>query len=121
MSYSIHYKNSIWTTHALERLKDRNIPQHEAWQAFNSPEQQTKGKSAGTTEFRKTIQGRDYTIIASQNNKREWIILSCWVHPPFTGSIDIPKKKAYLKYKNSSTWGKIWIQIKRAFGFYENF
>lgn len=115
------YKNIIWTNHVLQRLNDRNIPQELAWKAFRYPDKSMPGNSSHTTEFVKRIDERTVTIVATQNSKREWIILSCWVHPPFAGSIDIKKKKAYLQYKHSSLTGKIWIRLKQALGLYDSF
>ncbi|MBP7967111.1 DUF4258 domain-containing protein [Candidatus Woesebacteria bacterium] len=121
MAFSSLYKNTIWTNHVLERLDDRNIPQELAWKTLRFPDIEQKGKKTGTKEFIKKFGEKSITVIASQNEKREWVILSCWAHPPFPGSIDIAKKKAYLLYKQSSLKGKIWIRIKQMIGLYEQF
>lgn len=121
MPLSSRYKNTIWTNHVLERLHDRNISRDTAWKTLRYPDSTHPGKKADSTEFIKQIENHTITVIATQNEKREWVIMSCWAHPPYPGSIDIKKKKAYLQYKHSSLTGKIWIQIKRAFGFYEQF
>ncbi|CAN5245393.1 hypothetical protein BH09PAT2_BH09PAT2_11180 [soil metagenome] len=115
------YKNTIWTNHVLDRLRDRNISQDIAWKALQYADKTMPGNKSGTTEFIKHINNHTITTVATLSENREWVVLSCWAHPPFPGSIDIQKKKAYLRYKQSSITGKIWIQIKRAFGFYEKF
>ena len=121
MSSSSRYKNVIWTNHVLERLHDRNISRELALKTLQYPDSSVRGKKSGTVEFIKDINSRKVTVIAAQNENREWIILSCWVYPPFPGSIDIKKKKAYLHYKHSSLTGKIWIRLKQAIGLYESF
>ncbi len=121
MAVSSRYKNTIWTNHVLERLDDRNIPQELAWKTLRFPDLEQKGKKSSTKEFVKKFGATTVTVIATQNDKKEWIIMSCWAHPPFPGSIDIAKKKAYLQYKQSSLQGKIWIRIKQMLGLYTQF
>lgn len=116
------YGGAIWTNHALERLQQRRLSQQLAFQAFQYPEETVTGKQNNTLEFRRREGASLITIIAKQNDKREWIILSCWVDPPLPGSIDIPRQEAYWRYrtdaKNATFWGKFWVEIKRQFGFY---
>ncbi len=119
MSQSSRYKNTIWTNHVRERLLDRCIPIDHAWKTLHYPESTVTGKKSGTTEYSKRIGKHILTVIATQNEKREWVVLSCWARPPYPGSMDIKKRNAYFKYKQSSLAGKIWIHIKRMFGIYE--
>lgn len=118
MAYNQNYKGIIWTNHALERLKQRRLDQEIAWKAFNNPDTSVKGKQSGTMEYQKKFGKSLVTIIATKNDKREWIILSCWVDPPMEGSIDIQKKKDYIKYQKAGFWGRLWIDVrKQVFGF----
>lgn len=116
MTVSKLYGNAIWTNHALERLEARRMPQSVAYKAFSSPDTSTRGKKQGTWEYTKTIQGHLITIIAKQNEKGEWIILSCWADPPFVGSMDIKKNEEYRKYKKAGFWGKFWLTFKKQLG-----
>lgn len=110
---SNHYKNAIWTNHALERLGQRGLSQELAWQAFSAAENQTVGKNPGTTEFKKRFGSSLVTIIAKQNEKREWIILSNWIDPPLPGTIDYLKKDEYKKYQKAGFWGKLFITLRK--------
>lgn len=112
-----HYGSAIWTNHALDRLYERRLPQDLAYKAFMNPDKWEKGKTPGTTEFTKTINGHLITIIGKQNERKEWIIVSCWADPPFAGSIDIKKKEDYRKFKKAGFWGKFWLTLKRQIGF----
>lgn len=114
--YSRSYGNVIWTNHALERLADRKLPQDMAWQAFRKPHDSTLGHKRGTIEYKRSFGKYKVTVIAKQNEEKEWIILSCWIDPPFTGSIDIKKRKDYLAYKKASFWGKFLYHIKKQVG-----
>ena len=116
MSYSHYYKGLIWTNHALDRLSDRRISQEWGWQTFRFPDSSHAGKKTGTTEFIKKYKDITVTVIARKNEKKEWIVLSCWVDPPLQGSIDILKRKKYLELKNAKTFmQKILIHIKYLF------
>lgn len=116
MTQNNKYGGVIWTNHALERLNQRYMPQSMALEAFRTPDKTIPGKKAHTTEFQKKINNYYVTVIATKNEKNEWVLLSCWVDPPMPGSIDIKKRKAYLDYKNGSFWKKVWITVKQQFG-----
>ena len=68
----------IWTNHALSRLKERNIKQGDAWATFNRPDSSRFAKSKGTWVYYKTWGDQKYEVVAKQNEKKEWIILSVW-------------------------------------------
>ena len=112
-----YYKNIIWTDHVLERLKNRKITQEIAWQTFNNPDKLFKGKEAGTNEYQKRFSHSTVTLIAKQNEKGEWVILSCWMDPPLPGTEDARKKERYMKYKESSFAGKLWLTLLKQIGF----
>jgi hypothetical protein len=113
MSYQTNFKGIIWTNHALERLRQRRLHQDDAYKAFKNPDTSVKGKQSGTIEMQKRFGPHLVTIIAKQDEKRQWIILSCWVDPPMAGTIDARKKTEYIKYKKAGFWGKFWIGIRR--------
>lgn len=105
MSYSQHYKGLIWTNHVLQRLEERKIPQDWAWRAFKFPDSIQKGKRNNTVEHIKQYKNLQVTLIATKNDKNEWILISCWVDPPLPGSIDIKKRHEYVRNKRAG-WGE---------------
>jgi hypothetical protein len=107
MAYSQQYKGLIWTNHAIQRLEERKIPQEWAWKAFKFPDSIYKGKKSNTVEHVKEYNNLTVTLIATKNDKKEWIIISCWVDPPLAGSIDIKKRQEYLRMKNATVGEKI--------------
>ncbi|MBP9690740.1 hypothetical protein KBD81_01530 [Candidatus Woesebacteria bacterium] len=110
MQYSRTFGGAFWTTHALQRLKGRKLPQEIAWKAFRFPEKTLSGKTKGTFEFTKTVDIYTVTVIAKQNEKREWVILSCWIDPPLAGSADLRKND---KRVSLSQW--LFSVLKRLF------
>ncbi|MEN9327737.1 MAG: hypothetical protein RI947_545 [Candidatus Parcubacteria bacterium] len=114
------YGGAIWTNHALERLGQRGLSQDIASQAFNHPDASIPGKQSGTTEYTKRFGKSMVTIIATRNDKREWLILSCWIDPPLPGSIDEGKKEKWLDYRSAYSkagfWGKLWLVLLKQLG-----
>lgn len=107
------YGGAIWTNHALERLGARGLTQELARQAFQNPDYSGKGKQKDSWEYRKKFGDSQVTVIAKQNEKHEWIILSCWIDPPLPGYFDDRKKKAYQKYKKAGFWGQLWMDFTK--------
>jgi hypothetical protein len=85
-----HYGNIIWTNHALQRLKERGIKQGDAWATWNRPEQSRKGASGNWVYYR-TYGNQKIEVVAKQNEKKEWIILSVWSDTVYGGAKPIQK------------------------------
>lgn len=115
MSGSQNYGNIIWTNHALDRLGQRGLSQEMAWQTFQHPE--TTEKEQGSFKFQKKFQKSTVTLIAKQNEKSEWIVLSAWIHPPLLGSEDFKKQEEYRKYRQTKGLKRILLAFKRQLGF----
>lgn len=116
MTNNKFFGNVIWTNHALQRLNQRGLTQPIAFQAFSNADKSLAGKNKGTTEYQKRFGNSLVTIIATQNEKNEWLILSCWIDPPLPGSIDIKKNEFWKLYKKAGFWGKFWLIFKRQIG-----
>jgi hypothetical protein len=94
----------------------RGVKQTMALQTFQSPDQTFQGKNPGTIEYEKKFGSSTLTLIAKQNEQKEWIILSGWIDPPLPGTADAKKKEAWKKYKKAGFWGKVWYQLKQQLG-----
>lgn len=71
----------IWTNHALDRLRDRGIKQGDAWATWNHAEQTRKGSAPGSWIYYRTYGKERIEVVAKQNEKKEWLILSVWSRP----------------------------------------
>lgn len=111
------YEGIIWTHHALSRLNERGLSQDMAFQTFRNADTSFPGKKTSTIEYRKQFGKSTVTVIATQNEKYEWIILSCWIDPPLYGTHDHKKREAYNRFKKASFWGKLWLTFKSQLGF----
>lgn len=111
-----YYRGAIWTNHALERLGQRGLSQDMAADTFNRPDASLQGKQSGTMEYQKRFGISLVTIIAKQNERNEWIILSCWIDPPLAGTEDAKKQEAFRNYKKAGFWKKVWLVFKSQLG-----
>ncbi|EKE04945.1 MAG: hypothetical protein ACD_19C00428G0007 [uncultured bacterium] len=73
-----NYGGVIWTNHALSRLNERGIKQSDAWAVWNRPDQSRYSKIQGAWVYYRTWNDTRIEVVAKQNEKKEWIILSVW-------------------------------------------
>ena len=76
-----HFGGVIWTNHALQRLKERGIKQGDAWATWRNPAQSRKGSVSGSWVYYRNYGSEQIEVVAKQNEKREWLILSVWSRP----------------------------------------
>lgn len=85
-----YYKGTIWTNHALQRLGERGISQNDAWATLTNPQQSRKGTNKNAWVFYRTYGSDKIEVVASQNEKRQWVVLSVWSRPVY-GTQTYPK------------------------------
>lgn len=108
------YHNLIWTNHALQRLEERKLSQEIAWTAFRYPDKVMKGRLSGSYEYQKRYQHSLITLIAKQNDRSQWVVLSAWIDPPLQGTWDAKKKAYWKEYQRAGFFGKWWVVFKQA-------
>ncbi|MFH1602250.1 MAG: hypothetical protein ABIB61_04830 [Candidatus Shapirobacteria bacterium] len=107
-------KKLIWTKHALQRTRDRKIPQQYLTNAFYRPDKVIEGKKKGSKKFIRSYGLHQAVVVASSNDKGEWVAISGWINPPIKGSLDDRKKLFEKNYQKSSFWGKTWLVFKKS-------
>lgn len=75
---SNRYRELIFTDHALSRLRERQIPLADAWYTWRRPDTTTKGKAAGSWKYTRSKGDQTMRVVAKQNEKKEWVVLSVW-------------------------------------------
>lgn len=85
-----HYGGVIWTNHALQRLSERGISQSDAYYTFQRPQESRYAKKKGAWIFYRNYGQERLEVVASQNEKKEWVIMSVWKRP-------ILGRKEYIK------------------------
>ena len=95
-----HFGGVIWTNHAIDRLKEREIKQGDAWATFNRPERSRKGKSGNFVYYR-NYNGTQIEVVAKKNEQGEWLILSVW------SRLINPSNSKYYSFKNTKQTGRV--------------
>ena len=111
----MRYFNLIFTNHALQRIEERGLTKKLAWETFNHPDESKKAKNGGM-QFVKYFEGFKAGLIAKQDMKDEWVVISFWRDPALPGTLDERKRYRWQKYRKSGFWGKIWIMVKQQLG-----
>ena len=91
------YKGLIFTNHALQRLKERNISQGDAWATWKNPDQSRYAKSQGAWVYYKTYGNTKIEVVAKENEKKEWIVLSVWSKPVYGNEAKTKKEGGFTK------------------------
>jgi len=76
-----NFAGVIWTNHALDRLRERGIKQGDAWATWRNPQESRKGTVPGSWVYYRNYNGTQIEVVAKQNEKKEWLILSVWSRP----------------------------------------
>jgi hypothetical protein len=97
-----HYGGIIWTNHAMERMRQRGIKQGDAWATWNRPEQSRKGSgsSTGAWVYYRTWGNQKIEVVAKQNERKEWIIISVW-------SDTVSQSQTFQKPQKTSFWSNL--------------
>ena len=102
-----HYGGVIWTNHALEKLRQRGIKQGDAWATWSRPDQSRPGSSSsqGAWVYYKTYGSTRIEVVAKQNERREWIIISVW-SDPVSGKPTTSSTSSFWKNLSKIIFGK---------------
>jgi len=99
-----NYKGLIWTNHALERMQKRGIKQGDAWATWRRPDQSGYAKARGAWVYHKIYPAaggaggnQKIEVVAKQNERREWVIISVWSRPIHKRVSKVKKKPSLLK------------------------
>lgn len=108
--------NLVWTHHAKDRFDERGIDHAWVDEAFSRPDTKEKTRDHGW-RYRKRFGKKTITLVLTQNEKREWILLSVWMDPPLPGTVDAKRKEEYKIYKKAKVWKKLFLLLKGQLGF----
>lgn len=108
--------NFIWTKHALERNKERQITQSWIEATVNNPDY-CSNIEGGKIKSIKKFGTHEVTAITTKSDSGKYLILSAWINPPIPGTKDFKKENYYKNMKNSSGIKKILLIIKNQLGF----
>ncbi len=107
--------NFIWTKHAEERNKERQITSDWIGSTINNPDNYSEIEG-GKIKCVKNFGKHTVTVITSKTDSGKYLVLSAWVNPPISGTSDQKKENYYKKNKKSGPLGKFWITFRNQLG-----
>ncbi|MFO0703906.1 MAG: DUF4258 domain-containing protein [Patescibacteria group bacterium] len=106
----------IFTNHANDRIRERSFDKKVVIETVEKPDSVGSGKQKGTLEYIKKYGISRVTVIVKENEKREKIVLSCWIDPPMPGTKDAKRRARYLKYQKATILERVVMDILSIFG-----
>lgn len=103
----------IFTNHAIQRLYQRKIAQSDAWYTFQHADKRLPGSSPGAFKFFKNYGKQRIEVIAKQNEKGEWVILSCWSKFVGTGKPIFKESESFFWSLTKRVAGKLWKTVRQ--------
>lgn len=107
------YGGVIWTNHAIQRLYERGVAQSDAWYTFQHPDSQLRGAASGSLRYFKDYGEQRIEVIAALNEKKEWVILSCWSKLIGTGQPLFLRQENLLWVLTKRILAKIWGKLNK--------
>lgn len=107
--------NIIWTNHAKERNKQRQITEKWVEQTVNSPDE-TRPLEDGKTEYKKKFDNQTVAVVTTKSREGKYLILSTWINPPTPGTLDYKNKEYSNKIKRAGSLRKIWTTFLHQIG-----
>jgi hypothetical protein len=75
------YKGIILTNHALERMRERGVSEQMVYLTINKPDRSRYADNKRKFIYNKTFGSEMVEVVASKNERREWVVVSVWSRP----------------------------------------
>jgi hypothetical protein len=102
-----NYGGFIFTNHAVDRLYQRGIAQSDAWYTMRHPDGTLPGTTPGSYRYYKDYGNQRIEVVAKLNDRREWVVLSCWSKEIGNGQAIFPKIEPLWKLIVKFFWKRL--------------
>lgn len=89
----------------MDRMRERGINQGDAWATWSRPQESRKGTASGSWIYYRTYGSERIEVVAKQNEKKEWLILSVWSRPVY-GQVKTNKGTSFWRSVYNIIFGK---------------
>lgn len=110
-----HMSDIIWTNHAKERNKQRQITESWVEGTVNNPDSYREIED-GKTESKKKFENYTVTVITAKSKEGKYLILSTWINPPIYGTNDYKKSEYIKEAKKAGPFKKLLLTIVHQLG-----
>lgn len=108
-----HFMGVIFTDHAIKRLYERGVAQSDAWYTFRHPDKQLRGSTPSSWKCYKDYGEQRIEVVAKQNERGEWVILSCWSKLMGTGKPIFPQQENLFWTLTKKVLKNLWRIISK--------
>ena len=107
--------NLVWTKHALERNKERQITISWVEQTVNNPGSFSEIEE-GKTKFEKKFGIQTVWVVCTKTDSGKYLVLSSWINPPIIGTKDYKNKQYSKELSKSGLLRKFWLTLLHQIG-----
>ncbi len=107
------YGGVVWTNHALQRLEERNISQSDALATFSRPQNSKYAKTKNAWVFYRSWNGYQIEVVATQNEKKQWLILSVWSKEIFSKNKNQTGNPLFLEKLVEKVMQKVFGRLRK--------
>lgn len=75
------YKGIILTDHALERMQQRRVTEEMVLSTLSRPDRSRYADAKEKFIYNKSFGREMVEVVASQNERKEWVVVSVWSRP----------------------------------------
>ena len=105
----------IWTKHAIERNKERQVTAAWVESTINNPDQSFP-ENEGRTKFIKKFEEQTVSVITAIASEGGYLVLSAWIDPPNPGTIDYKNEQFEKKMKIAGNLRRFLFTFLRQIG-----
>ena len=89
-------------------MKERDLSYDDVYWVFKKPDSSEYAKAKDAWKFHKKHKNYRVTVVATKNEKGEWVMMSCWVR-------DFETSRKFLANKRNKFWKILWRDFWKMF------
>ena len=105
----------IWTKHAIERNRERQVTVSWVESTINSPDQNFSEED-GKIKYTKAFGKQTVSVITAKGSNGEYLVISAWIDPPNPGTADYKREEYEKQIKKAGTIRKFLITFLHQIG-----
>lgn len=105
----------IWTKHAIERNRERQVTISWVDQTINSPDK-SSSEEDGKVRYTKNFGKQTVSVVTAKGSNGEYLVISAWIDPPNPGTADYKREEYGKQMKKAGNFRKFLLAFLRQIG-----
>ncbi len=105
----------IWTKHALERNKERQITSSWVESTINSPDKSFPEED-GKVKYIKNFGKQTVSVVTAKGDNGEYLVISAWIDPPNPGTTDYKNNQYERQINKAGSFRRLLLTLLRQIG-----